>query len=174
MRKLAIFFFIFLFNTQLLAVTSNPLESDEALRSRIKIKFALDPLLSKEKITLQHQNGKLSLVGQVDNKIIEEQALYLIQQSNIQPDRIQNEIIVENKPLTPEKKQSLIEIAAKARLEAASKYQMKNIPFIGIKLNYRNGVLVIKGHITKEQKKEIQEVLNNFKQINRINFSQEN
>lgn len=171
MRILAIFLFTFLLHSQIFAVSGNPLESDEALRARIKIKFALDPLLSKEKITLQHQNGRLSLVGQVDNAIIEEQALYLIQQNKITPDRIHNEIIVENKPLTPEKEQALIEMAAKARLEAASKYQMKNIPLIGLKLNYKNGVILIEGRITREQQKEIQQVLEKFKQIKQIKFS---
>lgn len=171
MRLLFLLLCSLFIQSNLYATSNNPLESDEALRARIKIKFALDPLLSKEKITLQHQNGQLLLVGQVDNSIIAEQALFLIQQSDIEPKRIKNELIVDNKKLSPEKKQSLIEEAAKARLEAASKYQMKNIPFVGIKLTFEKEILTVSGPLNDEQKKEIRSVLQSFKQIKSIKFA---
>lgn len=174
MRIIFIVIFGMLISISSHAINDKVPESYESLRARIKIKFALDPILSKQNITLQHQNGTLTLIGQVNNPIVEEQALYLIKQSTPKADKIKNELIVENIALSPKQQQTLIELAAKARLEAAGKYQMKNIPFIGMNLTYKSGVLFVKGTMSNEQQLEIRNVLKNFKQIKRITFSNTN
>lgn len=171
MRIILIFIVSLLLNISTQAAVNRANESYEAIRARVKIKFTLDPILSKEKITLQHQNGQLTLVGQVSNPIVEEQALYLVHQSTPKADAIKNELIVEKNTMTPRQTKALIELAAKARLEAAAKYQLKDIPFIGMTLHYNQGTLLVSGAMNNRQKSEIRNALKNFKQIKDIQFS---
>ncbi|MCC5792871.1 MAG: hypothetical protein JJT82_09745 [Legionellaceae bacterium] len=144
--------------------------SHEAVRARIKIKFALDPLLAKEKITLQQQKNGLVLVGQVSHPIMVEQALYLITQSNVEVESIKNELLVEDNPISPSQLDHLIETAANARITAASKYQMQDIPLVGLAIRVDKAQVIIQGEMNPVQKENVKKALNGISEIKSIEF----
>ena len=50
----------------------------DSVRSYVKIKFVLDPLLAGQNITLENKQNQLLLTGEVKNKISQDQALYFV------------------------------------------------------------------------------------------------
>jgi hypothetical protein len=149
---------------------NNPLESDEALRSRIKIKFALDPIVSKEDVTLEQQNGRLVLVGQVANAWIANQAIFLMDINPVASARIKNELIINNTPLSKTEKELLITSIANARLESSRKYKMLDIPLIGMDVAVNGDTITVSGSLSDKQKLNVKSVLLPIQSINIITF----